>query len=172
MSRRAGAAALLAAFLCAAAAARADERRDGRERVLLDVVEGRVAAIDARAPAGSDGDADDLVVLRLDGDARGYALAPAAALSELGFEVRVGDRVRMRFFLRAGSGDGDGDEDGERVLPVQKALNLSRDRMLRLRTLYRDPLWERGGEHRDGEGRGPHGPREHPGSRSGGRRGG
>ena len=62
-------------------------------------------------------------------------LAPDGALAEAGFEVEVGDRVRVRVFVTAGS----------RTAYAQKALNRTRGRMVRLRTLRQEPLWDAAG---------------------------
>jgi len=115
--------------------------------VVLDVIEGRVASLDeARAEGGL-----AVLAVRLEGSPTQFLLGPAGALEEAGLVVRVGDRVRLRYAAEA-----------EGSAPVLKVLNVTRSRMLRLRTLRREPLWDergqwRGGPHGPGRGPGPHG---------------
>ena len=62
-------------------------------------------------------------------------LAPEAALRQTGFEIEPGDRVRASIFLSA----------ADRA-EAHKVLNVSRDTMVRLRTLRGVPLWDRAGQ--------------------------
>jgi hypothetical protein len=80
-----------------------------------------------------------LVLVPSDGDGGAAVeqvlLAPDGALAEAGFEVEVGDRVRLRVFVTADS----------RTAYAQKALNQTRGLIIRLRTLRREPLWDAAG---------------------------
>jgi hypothetical protein len=102
-----------------------------------------------------------LVSVHLEGSEQELLLAPAAVLAELDFEVREGDVLRVRVL---GS-----EEPGP--APVHRILNLTRSRMIRLRTMQQVPLWDGAGHwqgspggHRDGSGGG----RRHRGGSSGG----
>ncbi len=76
---------------------------------------------------------------------------------EIGLVVEEGDRLRVKVFL------------GEEGQPVraQKVLNLSRNLMVRLRTMRDVPLWTADGAWQGGPGRayhgGRHGARQGPG---------
>ncbi len=84
-------------------------------------------------------------------------LAPETVCSQIGFEIRMGDRLRARVFL----------DDGPQR--VQKIQNLTRGTMVRMRTLHSRPLWNAVGawyggpmrtdparhRHRGGRGEGP-----------------
>lgn len=110
-----------------------DERRPGSASALEDV-EGTVVALDTET---AEGDLPVVTVdLRTDEGERRVALAPESVLSEAGFEVAEGDRVRARVFLGY----------GERAAPAQKVMNLSRNRLLRLRTFSRAPIWDAHGQ--------------------------
>ena len=78
-------------------------------------------------------------------DSRGWELllAPRAALAEIGFEVEVGDQLKARIFPTA-----------EGPAKVHKVLNLTRRRMVRMRTLSGIPLWDGKGVWQGGQGRG------------------
>lgn len=69
-------------------------------------------------------------------------LAPASALAEAGFEVAEGDLLRLRIFVSA-----------EGPARAQKVRNLSRQTMIRLRTLHQVPAWDAAGHWQ-----GDHGP--------------
>jgi hypothetical protein len=122
------------------------------ERSMLRTVEGRIAEL-SEAPAEGDLVA---VTVRLapEGDRAeplDVLLAPRGVLEEIDFELAPGDRLRVRLFVA---------EDGPR--PAHKVMNITRGTMVRLRTLHRDPLWNRQGHWEGGACRrgGPrHGPR-------------
>ena len=80
-------------------------------------------------------------------------LGPAATCREIGLVVEEGDRVRVRVFVG---------KEGE-PLEAQKILNLSRNVMVRLRSMRNVPLWRSDGVWEGGPGRawrgGRHGPR-------------
>ncbi len=116
----------------------------------LSILEGRVTAV-GEAP-GEGG----LTVVSVDlANAEGTAtvlLAPASALEEAGFDVVVGDLLKLRVFAA----------EGDRPLRAHKVFNQTRSAMLRLRTLHEDPLWNdagrwQGGRGGRGAGAGPHG---------------
>ena len=91
------------------------------------------------------------------------ALAPAALLDEIGFEVAKGDRLRARIF--------EADPEAlDSARGVQKVQNVSRGTMTRLRTLYRIPIWSnagrwQGGPVRSGTGASSGGGTRHRGGR-------
>lgn len=62
-------------------------------------------------------------------------LAPRGALEQIGFDLLVGDEVRVRIFRPA---------EGE-AARVHKILNRTRGAILRLRTLRHLPLWDGSG---------------------------
>ncbi len=68
-------------------------------------------------------------------------VAPAPVLSDLGFTVKVGDRIRARVFYDAAS----------RTAFAQKVLNQSQELLVRLRTLRHEPLWDAAGTWQGGE---------------------
>jgi hypothetical protein len=146
------------------AAAPAGARSGGEHCESLTVLEGRVISL---GEATGEGDLP-LVTVRLEGSEREMLLAPAALLEELEFPVEEGDLLRLRVL---GS-----EEPG--LAKVHRVLNLTRSRMLRLRTMQQAPLWDGAGRwqgspggHRDGHGGG----RQHRGGGShggGGGRGG
>jgi hypothetical protein len=70
-------------------------------------------------------------------------LAPRSALADIGFEIEVGDRLKARIFPTA-----------EGPVKVQKVLNLTRRKMVRLRTLFQIPLWDGSGTWQGGQCRG------------------
>jgi hypothetical protein len=71
-------------------------------------------------------------------------LAPERTLAQAGFDVRVGDEVRVRVFV-----------DGtEQVLVAHKIMNMTRGTMVRLRTLHRIPAWDASGAWQGGQGNG------------------
>ena len=88
------------------------------------------------------------ISVRLEGRPEGsrtwaLLLAPRPALDEIGFEVEVGDHLKARIFPT---------EQGP--AKVHKILNLTRRKMVRIRTLSQIPLWDGGGAWQGGEGRG------------------
>lgn len=108
------------------------------------MVEGRVLAM---AETPGEGELA-IVTVRLSApadDARSWELllAPRAALAEIGFEVQVGDRLKARIFPTT-----------EGPAKVHKVLNLTRRKMVRMRTLSRIPLWDGSGAWQGGRGRG------------------
>jgi hypothetical protein len=135
-------------------------------RTTADLVDlrGEVVSISS---ISAEGDLDVVaVVLRTEESAATVLLGPRAVLDDLGFEVEAGDRLRVRVFV----------EDGvDAPLTAQRVLNLSRQSMMRLRTLHRDPLWDASGRWQGSTfGRGPdperaRPPRERGGGGPGGR---
>lgn len=119
---------------CGAAAAREATSEppveETRGAMILSTVEGVVREI-RELPA--EGEVTVLAARLDDGDSdRLVLLAPRSVLDEAGFELQVGDRLRARVFSEAGV---------DRVYS-QKIMNLSRRRLLRLRTLRHEPLWD------------------------------
>jgi hypothetical protein len=154
----------LAGALGLAGAAVADRGRP--ERAELETLEGTVTAL-TEAP-GEGG----LAVVAADLDAGEgrepvrVLLAPAEVLDEIDFKVEVGDRLRVRIFA---------DEDSP--ARAHRVLNLSGNRIVRLRTLRQIPLWSstgvwQGGDARRGPGYGPGGPPASGGHRTHGAGGG
>jgi len=148
--------AALAGLLASPPLPAAAEETDGR--AALRTVEGAVGAVE-RLPAGSDG---GMMAVRLQVEEGAgpreleVLLAPERALSESGFEVAAGDRLRARVFLSDGG-----------AVEAHKVMNLSRGTLVRLRTLRRVPLWDASGRWQGGPCRTPgegHGPyRRHGG---------
>lgn len=117
----------------------------GVEKSSLVTIEGRVASVATHPGEGE----LELIEVRLSLDDHpdrtvGILLGPEAAMEEIGFAVEEGDRLRAKIFSE--------DEEPARV---HKALNLSRDTMVRFRTLRRVPLWDGNGVWQGGPGRGP-----------------
>jgi hypothetical protein len=75
-------------------------------------------------------------------DSQGWELllAPRSALADIGFEVEVGDRLKARIFPS---------EEGP--AKVHKVLNLTRRKMVRLRSLFQIPLWDGSGAWQGGQ---------------------
>lgn len=144
-------------------AAGATEREPAlRATASLDTFEGEVTAL-VEQP-GESGLALVAVDLDLgDGEApRRILLAPRATLDEIGFEVEVGDRLKVRVFA-----------ESDPPVRAQRVLNASRSSLVRLRTLRQVPLWSstgawQGGGPRGGPGSGPRSPRAGAGGRPGG----
>lgn len=117
----------------------------GVEKSSLLTVEGRVTSVGSHL---GEGDLELVEVrLSLDGDPErvmGVLLGPESAMAEIGFSVEAGDRLRAKIF---------GDDEEPAI--VHKALNLTRDTMVRFRTLRRIPLWDSSGVWQGGPGRGP-----------------
>lgn len=142
-------AAVLTALLSLTSAAD-HERTAGRAS--LAKVEGVVISVETFS-----GDGGDLTVARIrvgESEPRelSIALAPEETLSQIGFDVQVGDRLRARIFL----------SDEDPVL-AHKVLNLTRGTMVRFRTLTRIPLWNGRGQWQGGSCRGGGGGRGHRG---------
>jgi hypothetical protein len=144
--RQAVVVAVLAAGLAPAPVQSAEARAS-----LLQVVEGEVVEVGEHLAEG--GLPALTVSLRVDGGGDSepivVVLGPQSALDEIGFEVAVGDRLRVRLFVGE-----------ERVAYAQKVMNTSRRTMLRLRTLRQVPLWSAsgrwdGGPPRSGSARDP-----------------
>jgi hypothetical protein len=129
-------------------------------RASLLTVEGTVQAVDRLSGEGElpvvaislvrDTDAAEAVEI---------LLAPEKALTDIGFEVEVGDRCRVRIF----SAD-------RGPAKAHKIFNISRGTMVRIRTLHQVPLWDgsgawQGGRCRDGLGGGGQGGVRHRGGR-------
>jgi len=137
----------------------ADPDEKSSLRASLLTVEGTVQAVDQLSGEG------ELPVVAIslarDTDAAEeieILLAPEKALSDIGFEVEVGDRCRVRIF---------GSDRGP--AKAHKIFNISRGTMVRIRTLHQVPLWDgsgawQGGRCRDGFG-GGHGGVRHRGGR-------
>lgn len=86
-------------------------------------------------------------------------LAPASALEEAGFEVSVGDQLKIRVFV----------PEGDEPLRAHKVFNQTKNTMLRLRTLGNVPLWNDAGRWQGGRGgRGAGGEAPHRQGPSGG----
>lgn len=132
--------------------------------VKLTTIEGEVLGI-AELPGESD---LPLVVVALgrEGETEPLELllAPKGVLEEIGFEVEVGDRLKVRIFA-----------DGRSPAHAQRVMNVTRDTLVRLRTLRHTPLWSgtgawQGGGARDRPGVGPGGrPEGGPGGHGPGR---
>jgi hypothetical protein len=79
-------------------------------------------------------------------------LAPRRVMDEIEFAVEEGDSLRVRLFVA-----------DQGPFKAHKVMNLTRDTMVRFRTLRGIPLWDTRGEWAGGEGRrlrdgrGPHG---------------
>lgn len=86
-------------------------------------------------------------------------LAPQTALDEIGFSVQVGDRLKVRL-LSSGPGSS----------RAHKVLNISRNTMVRLRSVRGEPFWDNHGTWRGGPCRSRSGASGQPGRhRSAGR---
>ena len=114
-------------------------------RSSLVTVEGTVSGV-ASAPA--EGDLEVLEVI-LSGGGSGdkdlvLLLAPRATLEEVDFQIEQGDEIQARIF-----------PTDQGPAKVHKIRNLTRNTMLRLRTLHRIPLWDGVGGWQGGPGRGP-----------------
>ncbi len=112
-------------------------------RSSLVTVEGEVIAIGHQIGEGD----LDLLTVTLGGGEEGEPVAlllgPKSALDELGFEIGEGDRLKAKIFPEA-----------EGPAKVHKVQNLSRNTLLRLRTLHRIPLWNGTGAWQGGPGQG------------------
>jgi len=62
-------------------------------------------------------------------------VAPPQVLADIGFAVKVGDRIRARVFY----------DPASHTAYAQKLLNESQDLLVRLRTLRHEPLWDAAG---------------------------
>jgi hypothetical protein len=135
----------------------------GRGASALRVVEGTVEQV---GEAVAEGDLA-VVTVRLRDTGEELQLAPASVLEELDFPVEPGDEIKARVFPVEESG----------AAPAQKVFNLTKGRMLRLRTMRRDPLWDGSGRWQGGtcedHGRGGRPPDDErgPGRGQGGRHG-
>lgn len=106
---------------------------DPRSSLLM--VEGRVISVAERPGEG----ALAIVTARLEAPSDAsrsweLLLAPRRALADIGFEVEAGDELKARVF-----------PSPEGLVKVHKALNLTRRKMVRLRTLSQIPLWDGSG---------------------------
>jgi len=119
------------------------------EHTSLAVVEGIVLEVGAQPGEGG----LELVTVRLSREwpepmEFELLLAPRSVLEETGFTVEQGDHLKARIFI--------GDEG---PASVHKVRNLSRNSMVRLRTLRQTPLWDGAGMWQGGPaagGRGGH----------------
>jgi len=110
------------------------------DRAALMTVEGVVFAVETvSAEAGGNIIAVRLVLDKPESREIDLLLAPDTALSQTGFEIEAGDRLRARVFLT-----------GEDALEAHKVMNLSRGMMIRLRTLRGVPLWDGSGRWQGG----------------------
>ena len=123
---------LLAGPPAADAAARITATAGSRATVLR-TLEGRVMEVGEAAGEG----ALPVVTLKLQTRQGEFQVvtAPAGVLSDIGFSVAVGDRVRARVFF----------DPALRLAYAQKLLNQSQGLLVRLRTLRHEPLWDAGG---------------------------
>lgn len=122
------------------ATARAGEHHD---RTLLLTVEGVVGAVETTSvDAGEPLTSVRLLVDDPEPRQLEVLLAPGSALLETGFEVEVGDRLRVRIFLSESD-----------TVEAHKVRNLSRGTMVQLRTVRRIPLWDTDGRWQGGPGR-------------------
>jgi hypothetical protein len=106
----------------------------GKSQSALRTVDGTVVAIDL---APGEGGVEILRVSLEEEPGSGplsFLLAPAEALESIGFEVQVGDRLKLKCFY---------EESGP--ARVHKMMNVSRGSMIRLRTLRQIPLWDNRG---------------------------
>lgn len=128
-------AALLAAVLMLTATAAppawgAEPAAEAVRAKVFRTLEGRVVALE---DAAAEGDLPVVAVkVAVGDDEYQVLLAPAVVLRQAEFEVAVGDHLRARVFAEAGS----------EIFFSQKVMNLSRRRLLRLRTLRHEPLWD------------------------------
>ena len=109
------------------------------------MVEGRVISVAERPGEGALAVVTVLLWPAEDSQGRELLLAPRPALAEIGFEVEVGDQLKARIFPVATG-----------PAKVHKVLNLTRRKMVRLRTLSRIPLWDGSGAWQGGRCRGLH----------------
>jgi hypothetical protein len=132
----------------------------GAERVALRTVEGRVVALETVAGEGAVEVLAAKLVLAERSAATTVLLAPEDLCREIGFEIEEGDVLRVRVFV--------GEED--EPVKAQKAMNVSRGLMVRLRTMRAVPLWSDAGAWQGGPSRGApgsgrgHGPGAGPGA--------
>lgn len=138
----------LAALLLTGATSKEDLRSS------LVTVEGTVSGVTS---AAAEGDLEVLEVILSPGGSEGkeqaLLLAPRATLEEVDFRIELGDEIQARIF-----------PNDQGPAKVHKIRNLTRNTMLRLRTLHRIPLWDGVGGWQGGPGRGP--PHGHGGSGS------
>lgn len=135
-------------------------RKRESHRTSLVTVQGIVREISAHPGEGG----LDVVMVTLKREDSGgppfkLLLAPEKILNEIGFSVRLGDRLKARAFL-TGSG----------YARAYKVLNLSRNAMVRFRSLHETPLWDNKGMWQGGSCRnhsGGMGGRGHGGMRGG-----
>lgn len=82
---------------------------------------------------GEDGPPQVVITVRTANGDQAIALAPAAVLHDAAFPLRVGDHVRILSFRTA----------GDAPSATYRIRNRSQGGAVRLRTLSRDPLWDR-----------------------------
>lgn len=116
-----------------------------------------IGSVESMAIVPGEGGIDVVrVKLLLEGEAGGsldVLLAPELLMSDIGFIVQEGDRLKVKYFL---------DEEGP--ARAHKVLNTTRGSMVRFRTLRQIPLWSnqgawQGGAARPQPGRGGGSPR-------------
>ncbi len=106
----------------------------GAEHSSLKTVEGVVVAIDL-VPGEGGVEIMQVILGEIEGAGPlSFLLAPAEALQSIGFEVQVGDRLKVKCFY-----------EGDGPARVQKMMNMSKGSMVRLRTLRQIPLWDNRG---------------------------
>lgn len=116
----------------------------GAERYRFTTLEGTVGTVgEHRAEGELELLSVELATGRPEGETVTVLLGPAAVCREIGLVVEEGDRVRVKVFVG---------ENGE-PLKAQKILNLSRNVMVRLRTMRDVPLWSSAGAWEGGPGR-------------------
>jgi hypothetical protein len=124
----------LVLLLTALAAGLPVQAADGVDHSSLKTVEGVVTGIDRVSGEGG----VEILQVTLGGtegaDPLSFLLAPAEALQSIGFEVREGDRLKVKCFF-----------EGDGPARVHKIMNVSRGSMVRLRTLRQIPLWDNRG---------------------------
>lgn len=114
----------------------------GVEHSSLKTVAGVVTAID-RVPGEGGIEVLQVTLGELDGEGpTSFLLAPAEALQSIGFEVREGDRLRLKCFY-----------EGAGPARVHKVMNVSMGSMVRLRTLRQIPMWDNQGRWKGGAAR-------------------
>jgi hypothetical protein len=147
-------------LLAAVSTAVARGHRQGAGTSSLKTVEGVVMSVGTLPGEGGEVNAVRLQVATPEPYEMSIVLAPEKTLREAGFDVQIGDRLRAKVFL-----------SDDEPAPVHKVMNLTRDTMIRLRTLTRVPLWDsngrwQGGACRTQHGAGGQGGTQHRGGRS------
>ena len=140
--------ALLVCLLLATSATKSPAQA-GTKKLALATIEGVVAAVEEREGEGGLPTLAAVLELAEAEETRIVLLAPKASCEEIGFEIEAGDRLRVRIFVA---------EDTE-IAKAHKVLNLTRDTMIRFRTLRSVPLWTASGAWQGGHRQSPQGVR-------------